>query len=133
MSEITPIHKGVIEHGKAKLLYPQYYHDWVAKFTEGADVDVIVRKHKKQRSIPQNNYLWGVVYKLISDYTGMTVEEVHEHCKWKFLRKRVKRLHTTKSTTNLSTLEFNEYIDKIVFWAGEKLECFIPSPNSVEY
>ena len=33
---------------------------------------------RTKRTLCQNSYLWGVVYKRISDYTGHNVDEVHE-------------------------------------------------------
>jgi hypothetical protein len=65
----------------------------------------------------QNRYYRGVVIPLISQSTGYTNEEVHELMKKQFLSKRKKVMgkfiNKYKSTTKLSTEEFNEYIEKI--------------------
>jgi len=93
----------------------------------------MVTKERANRSNPQNAYLWGVVYKIISEHTGFSVDEVHEFCKLEFNSKMV---HIGKdevkiglSTAIMNTLEFTEYIEKIVMFASGDLGLNIPKPN----
>jgi len=103
---------------------------------EGLEVEIIIRKKRSKRSIQQNKYLWGVVYKLIARYTGYNEEEIHELCKALFLKKHLqigkKRYTTVGSTTDLSTVEFENYTSEIRQWASMELDVFIPLPNEVE-
>ena len=94
--------------------------------------ELIIRKEKKSRSNNQNRYLWGVVYKIIANETGHTEEEVHEHMKWRFLRKHG-RLETVKSTSDLNTKEFEEYTENIRRFGATDLSLQIPVPNEVDY
>lgn len=98
-------------------------------------VEISVRGESKTRTIPQNAYLWGVVYKYISEEIGYEPEQVHELMKFKFLKIEilVKGNPETviRSTTDLSTEEFNQYIERIVRWAAEFLSVSIPEPNEV--
>lgn len=80
----------------------------------------------KTRSTPQNKFLHGVVLPILAFQTGHTAEEVKGYVKVRF---------GVKSTAALSTLEFEQFIEKIRKWAQDKehgLGCYIPSPNEVE-
>lgn len=101
---------------------------------EGKEVDVTVSRHRAKRSDNQNRYLWGVVYKLISETTGYTCEESHEAMKMLFLRVNRDGLpDTVKSTAALSTSDFEEYAENIRRWASVEINCYIPLPNEVDY
>ena len=101
---------------------------------EGKTVAVTVSRHRKHRSDRQNSYLWGVVYKLISETTGYTTDEAHEAMKMLFLKVHRDGLpDTVKSTTKLTTVEFEEYAENIRIWASQTIGCYIPTPNQVDY
>jgi hypothetical protein len=55
---------------------------------------------------------------LCADYTGHTVDEMHEYFKLEFLSEvrniMGKDVRVVKSTTKLSVQEFNEYVEKII-------------------
>ena len=70
---------------------------------------------------------------LISKHTGEDVEDLHNHFSYKYLSSSGKsgKLHSRKSTTQLSTVEFGEYIDKIIAWAWEFLNLEIPIPSEI--
>jgi hypothetical protein len=125
----TPIFKAKIIQGEIRLERNRDFKSHLQGL-EGKDVEVIVRRWRKKRSLPQNSYYWGVVLKLIAGQTGHTDEEVHEHMKWRFLRKHGK-LETVRSTTKLSTIEMEEYLAKIRNFAQEKLDIYIPLPNEI--
>lgn len=111
----------------------RFYIDEVKKM-EGKSIEI--KPVSNSRSDQQNRYMWGVVYKLVSDHTGFTPEEVHETYKIKFLtyekEHKGKIYKFTKSTANLSTLEFGEYLDKVINHAQGELKIIIPEPN-IEY
>jgi hypothetical protein len=97
-------------------------------------VDIIIEKCSKKRSTQQNKYLWGVCYKLLSDHLGYTPEEIHEICKYKFLRKHYdigkEHLEVGSTTKTLSTLEFEDYTENIRMF-GATLSVNIPLPNEM--
>ena len=82
----------------------------------------------KPRSLKENNYYWGIVLTLLAEATGFTPEEAHDAMRWKFLRKG-QRFETVRSTTGLTTNEFEEYLEKIRLFAAQELNCIIPLPN----
>jgi hypothetical protein len=89
-------------------------------------------KHRKRRSDRQNRYYWGAFMQPFADYLSaqgetVTADEVHSMFKAKFLRSTVIDRKTgeaigvkVKSTAELSTEEFNEYLDKVGMWLSER-------------
>lgn len=94
---------------------------------------------KKQRSNNQNKYYWGCVLPRISEHTGFTIEESHEVMKYRFLKgwKTVKtskdqmEIEYIRSTTDLDTKSFEEYMIKVREFASIALQCWIPEPNEI--
>ena len=97
----------------------------------------------KNRSGQQNRYYFGCVLPLVKDglidvgYREIsTNEETHDLMKYMFLKKQIANEETGEviesigSTTKLSTIEFNDYIDRIAQFAAEMLGVVIPPPNS---
>lgn len=104
-----------------------------------------VTKDKKVRSILQNAYYWGGVIPIIQEAmkeqwgevlpVTATKEYIHELLKGRYLFYEVcipdtgEVIKMPRSTTDLSTTEFNEYIDLCRMWAMENLGIDIPEPN----
>jgi 23S rRNA maturation-related 3'-5' exoribonuclease YhaM len=64
----------------------------------------------------------------------MSKEQTHEMLKYRFLKREFITsdgdiLQSIGSTTELSTKEFNEYIESIQIWSAEYLNVNIPDPN----
>lgn len=113
----------------------------VSTVFKGQHIKVTFQQGGKKRSNPQNNYLWGVVYEMITqklneqDPFEYTSEDIHHWMKEKFLREPFVNPDTGEvlffkigSTTDLTTKKFNEYIEKIRMWASKYLELYIPDP-----
>jgi len=80
---------------------------------------------KKNRSCQQNRAYFGIVVKMIADHLGYDKEDMHKALAEKFLGVEEVEINGTlyyvgKSTKNLSTVEFNEYTDRIRRWAAEQ-------------
>jgi hypothetical protein len=103
---------------------------------EGKEVEVVVRLPRKDRSTPENDYYWGCPVYLISEHTGYTPDEVHEFLKLKFLSKIIvmagKDERIPRSSTELSTLEWERWMTEIREWAAQDLGLDIPEPKRVE-
>jgi len=91
--------------------------------------EVEIRELGSERTSQQNRYAWGIIYKLISDHTGYTPEEVHQVFKERFLTYSKDGFKFTKSTTELTTKEFGEYLDKVIFYAQSELGIIIPEAD----
>lgn len=105
---------------------------------------VTVKDYRK-RSLSQNAYYWKVcveyvrrgLYDIGYDEAGtLKPEEVHEIIKTALLpAKRIVNKQTGEilelpgSTTELSIVGFNEFLEAVIKWAAEYLSVSIPSPN----
>ena len=103
----------------------------------GFKVELVIKKYRKKRTIPQNSYYWGIVLDLISEASGYTTEELHELFKRLYLKKEIviggKVYEVSVSTKKLNTDQFEKYIEKIKRFAEIKLSLRIPNPNEVDY
>lgn len=106
---------------------------------EGNYVRATLSQPTKTRSTNQNSYYWGVVLTMIAEETKHTTEECHEFMKSMFLPREFKKIggvekEIQKSTTTLSTSEFEDYLEQIRAFAAsdEELHLVIPLPNEVD-
>lgn len=96
-------------------------------------------KPYKTRSLQQNKYYHSVVVPMVFDglrdagFTIRHTDDAHEVLKNLFLKVREEKggiaIERVRSTTELSTTEFNEYIQFIQVWAIDYLNISIPLPN----
>lgn len=107
---------------------------------DGKEIEITVDLAKKKRTNPQNSYWWGVVIPMVHMgilETGELIskEQIHEMLKMKFLSFDIPidadgHFETfTKTTSGLTTTEFNDLIEKVQQWGAEWLGIIIPSPN----
>lgn len=94
-----------------------------------------IKQWRKRRSVSQNKFYWGVVLDILSKETGFFPDELHDILKKKF-NPKVKVLRQTGeefliggTTTEMETLEFENYLESIRTWALTDLDIFIPLPN----
>ena len=111
----------------------QSIYRYFKKYVEiGKPVKVEVKRALSQRSTSQNRYYWGVIVKMIAEYTGHEPDEVHSFLKLKHLRRGDGVIEWTRSTTELDTAEFEAYCEKCRLWALNELNINIPLPNEYE-
>lgn len=104
------------------------------KLFDSRTVAVRLSKPTIARSLNQNSYYWGVVLTTIATETGNSTEDVHIAVKDMFLpRKFVKlgnrEINIRKTTVDLTTAEFTQYIEQIRVWASSELGLNLPEPN----
>lgn len=128
---VAPIFKGKVTNKLLVLDNPERYRTHLRSL-EGKAVDIIVRPYRKTRSNNQNRFYWGVVIALLSEHTGYTPDETHDALRLKFLQRHDGPLPTVRSTTELNTIEFEEYLTQ-VRQLGAEMEVYIPSPNEADY
>lgn len=108
----------------------------------GKEVEVLIRKKRRYRSLPQNNYYWGVIVPMVQEALintwgekNISKEQVHEILKRECNKKELINEETGefltygKDTHDLSTTEFNEYIEKCRQWSSMWLNIDIPEPD----
>ena len=91
------------------------------------------KRQQTQRSLKQNAAYWAIVVPAIADYCGYEKDEAHEALKFRFLRKGEPDalLPTTRSTTELTVQEFEDYVRQVRQFAAETLGLDIPEPSEV--
>lgn len=124
---------GVIKDGKFIFADKTKWLNYINTLEGEAVLTVKKITKRTERSINQNRYYFGIPLKLISQHTGYTVDELHEILKFKFLKEHTDLGERIKSTTELSTVEFEQYLSDIRKWARVELGCYVPLPNEVEY
>lgn len=124
----------------------------IAAFIEsalpGKPLRVTVEKAKRQRSDPQNNYLFGVAYPLLVEAKGYEVNDIHEfmcgtHFGWvdktcpktprnpEGLESKPFRSTTRDETGKrnvLGTVEFSEFVETVKRVAAQA-GIYVPDPN----
>lgn len=104
---------------------------------------VTVEKFVRHRSNLQNNALWGVAYKVLSEATGFRPPELHEyflgeHFGWEVydimgMKKRRPRRTTTMNENGerdvLSTEAFCDFYAFIQQRAAETVQVNVPDPD----
>jgi hypothetical protein len=132
---INPVFLGKAKNGTLNLQSPDTFRKYLYSLND-KDVECVVRLPRKDRSNQENRYYFGVVVNLISEHTGYTPEEVHEFLKLKFLSKIIvmagKDERIPRSSTSLSTLEWEKWMTEIREWAAQELSLVIPEPNQIE-
>lgn len=124
--------KAKLIDGKLSFYNPKELQNALFALKQG-DIAVSVSKWTKPRSTLQNRYYWGVIVELLSDYFGYTPEEMHEALKYQFLLDYTGKLPRAKSTTELTTVEMEEFLSKVRTWASLEYSLYIPDPNEVTF
>jgi|GEM_PF-1234293 len=90
------------------------------------------KEKEKLRTIEQNKY-YHKLLNLICDLTGDTHMELHNKLKVKFLAKPYimddQEYMIVPSTTELTTKNFSEFLERIFAWASEELNLILPNPS----
>ncbi len=128
-----PILRGKIVNGEIQWQGIDGKRWKVAKdFLEGRECEITIGPKRKRRSLNQNRYLWGCVYALMAEAAGYTPEEMHDACRWHFLQKHDEGpLPTVRSTTELTTMEMEDYLAKCRQLAAEMWGVYVPDPCEV--
>lgn len=143
MKQPIPIFLGFIDKETGKLTMLDYVKAEMRRWCmtlKGKEVDITIRKHRKQRTIDQNAYYWGVVIPILADYFGHdNPEDMHEDLKLEFnpMESKVKPGQKIGgTTTKMSTVEFmaseDSYVERICRWAAMEHGLYIPLPKKVD-
>lgn len=101
---------------------------------EGMEVSITISKPKKIRSNSQNAYYWGVVLKTICDANGDVDKDLNTHFKKEFAPRKVVKVMgiekvEPKDTHEMTTTEFEAFMERIRAVVAEALSINIPLPN----
>jgi len=118
------------------------YRNLRESFKDGDRVTVEIKTRRKPRSLKQNSVLHWYINE-IADETGIEPDDVKELLRHKYLavditdkdgeiiadKETGEVLRRYRSTTELSTVEFNEFTEKIRLWANDFLNLQLPLPD----
>lgn len=143
MPDLAPRFTGrVDEQGMLRASDRDAWLAHVATFA-GKPVEFWIKERQETRSVRANAYLWGVVYKAISDDTGQEPEAIHEAMKQRFLTQTDVVLINAKtgemeehrvvgSSSKLKVHDFYQFVENVRLFAAEWLGLRIPEPNEYE-
>lgn len=107
---------------------------------DGKNVVIEAKRYHKKRSLSQNAFYWGVVVPFVSSIFAehgeiLDAEEVHAYLKEHVgkmsrvvLQPDGSRVRVVRSSKELTTAEWEEYIKIISIWCGSN-GFMLPSPN----
>lgn len=98
---------------------------------------VDIKLYRKNRSSAQNRLYW-MWLTIVGDDLGYTKKEMHKVFAKKFLPLDVtvamgETVNDTKSTTDLNTKEFTEYLEEIDIFSSSELGIVLPHPADLYY
>lgn len=128
---IKTLYKGKIENGVFKPFEPEKLKASFKKYKDGTEVWLWHQKERKPRSLQENSYLWAVVIRIFSVETGMEPEDCYNALLLKFSRINAHTvMETILTTSKMSTVEFEEFVEKCRRY-GDELGYYIPKPYEV--
>jgi hypothetical protein len=135
-NKMIPIFRGYVEKGRLQLEHRDKLDEYIPTL-EGKRVEMTIKAESESRSVQQNRYYWGVIVKMLSDYTGHDQGEMHEILKYKFNPINIeidgKEITVGGTTRDLTTTQFKDYNDRIKMWAITALNVTIPNVGEVDY
>lgn len=102
-----------------------------------AEYVVQIKKNRSIRSLQANKY-YHVILNIIGISSGHSHDELHEICKLKFNSHMIDLpkggSHVIgKTTTDLDTIEFAGYVNRVKQWAQDEWGITIPEARDIDY
>lgn len=100
----------------------------------GKRVEITIQRLKSTRSAQQNR-LWWLYVGILSKEIGYSKDEMHEICKFKFLKRESVNKKTGEifeyigSTTKLSKSDFADMVNDLIQWSAETFNINLPLPS----
>lgn len=107
---------------------------YILKLPDGKAYDVTISLKRAKRSLNQNRMYW-MWLNCISDDTGGHKDQIHTELKAMFMPKKEvstidgELIKVPKSTTELNTKEFTDYLTQVQVFAASELGIILPVPE----
>lgn len=138
MSNRLELYGSIDQDGVFKLHNRRRFEEWCFS-NKGKELVVKFERKARKRSLQQNNYYHGVVVQevrlgLLNIGYDLTPDGAHEFLKQHFNKQFIVNkdgvgMELAGSTTEMTTTQMMEYVEKIAQWAAEYLGVTIPLPN----
>jgi hypothetical protein len=138
MQRSIEFYGSIDDTGVLKVTNRPRMQEW-CRANAGKDVILKIERKYKKRSSLQNRYYHGVVVTevrlaFLNLGHDLSADETHFFLKQKFNTVQVpgvggEAIEVPGSTTEMTTFQFMEYLDKITRWSAEYLGIVIPAPN----
>ena len=132
---------GKVTNGVLKITNRKQF-DFELKQFEGKEISIEIKKKKRNRSNQQNKFLHGCLipeFRKALNEVGFNEVNTNEKCKdllkalflqYEIVNDSTGEVITTfKNTSELSTMEFMEFVDKAIDYAKQNLNYTIYPPN----
>jgi hypothetical protein len=131
----SPVFHSTVEGGELIIRDRPFFDKYLTNFKEGELLELTLKKYKKNRTLKQNAYYFGVVLPLMAEHTGYSANEIHEIEKRRHLPRKIltlfgKEYHMPGSTATLSVGEMVEYVDRCIADAAE-MGINVPPPDGL--
>ena len=97
---------------------------------------ITIKKDVKRRSLDQNSLAW-LYFTCIERETGQNKQDVHDYYCTKFLKRSAvvgsREVTVVGGTSKLNTLQFSDFIDKVIADAATEFGICLPDPNSLHF
>lgn len=124
---MNPIFKGKIKKGRVTCDDKKGLISYIDLLGKKSDVvEIIIRKPKKDATVRQRKYYFGVIIKMGAESHGYTYTEMHDAYKGAYLNP----IYT--SLNDLNTVEMNQFIEDVIRAEAEN-GLIIPYPNEIEF
>lgn len=130
---LTPVFKGFVSaEGQLLLADRKSFLDYL-KSQAGKHVEVIVQRVRKMRSKAQNDYLHAVIIRTLANEWGWEEREMKEYLLVQFAPRRAAEKGPGKiiRTSEMTTVQLNEFCELIRRWAMVEHQVYLPEPNEV--
>jgi hypothetical protein len=134
---IIPRWKCWFKKNKLEIEYKEKFQAYLESLKNKGDLELIIRRWKKTKTIQQLRYLHGIVFTLASETSGYTPEEIKGLLKAQFLTAHIegkngRKLSYVKSLADLEIDEMAKFIDDCIILCAKHWGCVIPSPEEVK-
>lgn len=116
-------------------------------FTQAIDghYRVEIKRVRRKRTLEQNGWIFGCIYPMLltalndAGWEFTSVEQVHEYFKNMLWKQRMVNKHTGEiveipySTTEMDTVQFSTYCEKLRDYGSEYLGIEIPEPQKLRF
>lgn len=100
--------------------------------------EVTIKPYRKRRTLNQNSLMWAWLNEVaghVEDHTGQDADDIHEFFKQKFLHPKVIEIGGETvlkyTTTELSTAEMKDYMDRIYAFVTQEFGIMLPLPEEM--